>query len=277
MSFPPRPPFEIVRDVRSTTWIDERLIHTNDRGRAGWLVGELMPSGFEAHARIFHPAHEVTNATEHETQWVTVRWAQIAGHRGKVVHPQMELESLIDDRDAFDYDHWRAISWLGELFPPYEWLEGVECLALAAALAPFSSDPEPWWFWLWDGYGDLGAEIEQISRAMIHPGEVIRLPGTRPPRLGQLALRHYLVFRGPRLGLEAWFRWRDESPNYWYPNDRAWVVATEIDGFSTYVGGTRDCIDAVLASPRLEALACQPADHFGGWGDGLNGSPSPRA
>ena len=272
MSFPPPLPFEVVHGVHSTTWIDERLIHLDDRKRAGWLVGELMPSGFESYARVFHRAQEQTGE-----EWVTVRWSEIAEHRGKVVHPQMELGALIDDRDVFDYEHWRAIAWGGELFPPDESLEDVECRALAAALAPFSSDPEPWWLWLWDGYGDMGSEIDEVPRAMIHPGDMIRLPWTRPPKLGQLALRHYLVFRGPESGFEAWFRWRTESPNSWYPNDRAWVVATEIDGFSTYVGGSSDCIDAVLASPYLEVLPCRLSDHFKGWGDVLNGSPNPRA
>ena len=41
----------------------------------------------------------------------------------------------------------------------------------------------------------------------------------------------------------------------WWPADRAWFVATEIDSFSTYVGGSQAAIDAVLASPNLEAIA----------------------
>jgi hypothetical protein len=41
----------------------------------------------------------------------------------------------------------------------------------------------------------------------------------------------------------------------WWPADRAWFVATEVDGFSSYVGGSQTAIDAVLASPELEAIA----------------------
>jgi hypothetical protein len=41
----------------------------------------------------------------------------------------------------------------------------------------------------------------------------------------------------------------------WWPADRAWFVATEVDGFSTYVGGTPAAIAAVLASADLEAIA----------------------
>jgi hypothetical protein len=88
-----------------------------------------------------------------------------------------------------------------------------------------------------------------------------------------MALRHYLVFRGPLSGLPAWFEWRSESPNYWYPDDRAWVVATEVDGFSSYVGGTRSCVEAVLASPLLEVLPCELSDRHDDWGDAINGDP----
>ncbi len=42
--------------------------------------------------------------------------------------------------------------------------------------------------------------------------------------------------------------------NLWWPEDRAWIVITEIDGFSTYVGGSRSALQNVLASPDVEAI-----------------------
>jgi hypothetical protein len=47
----------------------------------------------------------------------------------------------------------------------------------------------------------------------------------------------------------------EQSPSMWWPADRAWFVATEVDGFSTYAGGSQAAIAAVLASPELEAVA----------------------
>ena len=44
------------------------------------------------------------------------------------------------------------------------------------------------------------------------------------------------------------------SPSIWWPEDRAWCVATDIDLFDTYVGGSEECIEAVLSNPDLEAL-----------------------
>jgi len=43
------------------------------------------------------------------------------------------------------------------------------------------------------------------------------------------------------------------------PADRAWCVATEIDFAWTYVGGSRELIDAILADARLEAVETSAA------------------
>jgi hypothetical protein len=44
------------------------------------------------------------------------------------------------------------------------------------------------------------------------------------------------------------------SPNLWWPEDRAWIVLTEIDYAWTYVGGTAAHIETLLASDTLEVL-----------------------
>ncbi len=36
-------------------------------------------------------------------------------------------------------------------------------------------------------------------------------------------------------------------------------MATEIDGYLTYVGGSRAAVDAVLAAPALDAVEVQPS------------------
>jgi hypothetical protein len=184
----------------------------------------------------------------------------------------MQIESLIDNLDGHDYDHWTAISTGGgEWFPPYEWLEETEALALASLLRSFTATAGDAWFMLWDGYGDVAAPTEGMARGMIHPNRAVQLP---PEMAGQTAaFRHYLVFRAPLDGLTEWFRWREGGPNYWWPNDRSWVLVTEIDGFSTYVGGASECVDAVLTSPLLEALPSILNHRFDLWGDRVNGMP----
>jgi hypothetical protein len=45
----------------------------------------------------------------------------------------------------------------------------------------------------------------------------------------------------------------EQSASLWWPADRTWFVATDIDLVTTFVGGSAACIDDVLASPALEA------------------------
>ena len=48
------------------------------------------------------------------------------------------------------------------------------------------------------------------------------------------------------------------SPNIWWPEDHAWCVATDIDLFDTYVGGSRECIKAILSDPDPGGASYNP-------------------
>jgi hypothetical protein len=258
----PPPPFEVWTDVESTMWINDAL-QPWGQVEDGTLVGQIVPSGFEAYARVFHPARR--SSLDSREQQAPLRWTEIARARGCTAHPEMQIEALMDE---FHGDHWGETE-TGEFWsPPHEWLDEDAALALASVLQPFSSSIVDAWFMLWDGYGDFGAWIDSVPRG------VVGLDRSEHPRgefaHGTWALRHYLMFRGPLEGLPAWFDRRYESPNYWWPDDRTWIVATEIDGYSTYVGGSTACIDAVLGSPLLEALPSSLDHRFDMRGDSIN-------
>ena len=57
---------------------------------------------------------------------------------------------------------------------------------------------------------------------------------------------------------EVW--WKDQSPNLWWPADRAWIVASEIDHTWTYIGGTAALIRSILDHTDLEALPVELTD-----------------
>ena len=87
-------------------------------------------------------------------------------------------------------------------------------------------------------------------------------------------MRSYFVFRGSidaASGLE--FNGSSQAPNLWWPDDRAWCVATEIDGYSTYVGGSARCVEVVLVDQRLEALPSSTDLRFDLWSDRVNPRP----
>ena len=72
----------------------------------------------------------------------------------------------------------------------------------------------------------------------------------RPPDVPRSYRRHHGFFATDWPRGNVW----SNSPNIWWPEDRAWCVATDIDLCYTYIGGSRECIEAILSTPDLEAL-----------------------
>jgi hypothetical protein len=116
---------------------------------------------------------------------------------------------------------------------------------LCGVLRGHTSTPDDCRFCLWDGYGGI------TDRS----GTVVALP-----------YRSYLVFRGDvaeaiDLGWQITPTFFDpQAPNLFWPADQAWCVATEIDLYATYVGGSAELVAAILAERDLDA---QPADPDG--------------
>ena len=82
----------------------------------------------------------------------------------------------------------------------------------------------------------------------------MRLPG-----------RDYLLFTGPlaatlELGWDGPGGFFAQSPNLFWPEDRAWCVATEIDLAATLVAGSEPLVGELLADPRLDARRVGPGD-----------------
>jgi hypothetical protein len=44
------------------------------------------------------------------------------------------------------------------------------------------------------------------------------------------------------------------SPNLWWPDDRAWVVSTEIDLDTSFLAGSSDCIRDIQQTVGIEAF-----------------------
>jgi hypothetical protein len=133
--------------------------------------------------------------------------------------------------------------------------------ALARVLAEHTTTPEVCWFCLWEGYGYLtpGAAVKWLEAP--HPAQLRRPAGFRivlrrradpagaRPRV-KLPHRDYILYRGP---IESAVGWPD-GPNLWWPEDRAWCVASEIDLARTYIGATVEAITAVVADRQTNAL-----------------------
>jgi hypothetical protein len=109
---------------------------------------------------------------------------------------------------------------------------------LANVLAQHTLTPEQCWFAVWEGYGAL-----LVSRKA-------KVPKIKLPQRDMFLLSGALTAVTTSL---------DPSPlgqlaNLWWPEDRAWCVASEIDLMTTYVGGTVSCIGDLLTDDVLEAM-----------------------
>jgi hypothetical protein len=46
--------------------------------------------------------------------------------------------------------------------------------------------------------------------------------------------------------------------NLWWPDDRAWCAANEVDASWTCIGGTHQLIQEILSAPELETFELDP-------------------
>jgi hypothetical protein len=61
-----------------------------------------------------------------------------------------------------------------------------------------------------------------------------------------------------------------QSPSLWWPEDRAWCVASEIDFDSTLVAGPAALVADLVDHPHLEAFEVAPGDSLQIDGDPIN-------
>jgi hypothetical protein len=83
------------------------------------------------------------------------------------------------------------------------------------------------------------------------------------------------LLHGPLAAIEGFYEIHRSPPSLWWPEDRAWCVGTDIDLMSTYVGGSKACIDAVLADDRLEGLPVSVDQSVTWAADTINPLPVP--
>jgi hypothetical protein len=231
----------LMHDLSASDWVVESLMPWAEDGVS---VASILPAVFEAYARVVHPVHSGADPPR--------PWTHFA---------RVEIGPETSFREATGLDPTGAATPSFEL--PHETF-----LELRDLLGTYTARPDRCWFCIWVGYGfwhqGATAQLTAVKRRFgFRRAKVPRPPQptadvtTSIPRV-RIPHREYFFFRGrlsePAFRFEPWF----QPPNIWWPDDRAWCVATELDGYSTYVGGTRACIDAILASPGIEALEVGP-------------------
>jgi hypothetical protein len=252
-------------DTAAAEWIGPRLAETFG------AVCRTVPTGFEAYARVLHPADPGAR--------VQRRWAEVANSNNRTMHSLAQYDRIA--RAAPDSRHLTPL--LDVQTPERGNLVPDALRALCESLQAHTPDTARCWFAVWEGWGELGDVRRMVASASTDAG-----PGPVPqgaPAAWQLDLRAprfmlpgraYYLFTGPlqdvlRIGwwvTADWFVPR--SPNLFWPDDRRWCVATEVDFDSTLVAGPTGLIDEVLRRPELEAWPVSPMDSLGWDGDTVN-------
>jgi hypothetical protein len=212
-------------------------------------VGSLLPACFAAYAELFHPAYVRVSDREQAgddargIRWVDGRmvyekevgWAEVARANGRVAHPEMDWVTITGD-ECFCYGHGSQPG-IWDRAPNSGSLPLRHRRELAGLLAQHTDVPDECWFAVWDGFGALPFSTRGIPKM-------------------QMPNRPMVLFSGPLTGAATSFEpspW-NQSASLWWPEDRAWCVATDVDLMATYVGGSEACIASVVKNPALEAF-----------------------
>ena len=240
----------------------------------GGTVEQLMPSGYETYVRVFHRPDEGQPDGESATSW-----AEVAGRHGTVLHPEAQWTALTRGRQGSPH-HTGAGAPTDE--PITGSLDPIQLRRLSVLLAARTTTPDHCHYALWEGTGKSPRSWDAIPR--------FRLPGRRhwlfaPVAVAEMpacsvelevsgneeqadepdGVRGLMVLGRPKRHRDShdWVRWQRahgfvQSPSWWWPEDHAWVVHSEVDYDSTLVAGSSALGAALLADPEIECLEVGP-------------------
>ena len=273
-----------------------------DAERGSWLRPLLdtggqdlnvVPRGFPAYARVFHPARRDRPTGE---EGGPVTWAEAARVFGKIMHPLAQYQRLIGPevgqlQEVLDSNGWRYSE-------PDQGNLAVDILgAVVEILCRHTTTPDDGVAAVWEGWGGLTGSagyrpLTAIRGRLPALGIIGRLMAAHHSESGLLSAKamktsrlslpgrdHFLFAAAPQAFADAtWIHdtpWnRDphwpQSPSLLWPEDRAWVMVTEVDFDSTIVAGSEDLVAELIADPRIEALQINEAADLTSDGDRVN-------
>jgi len=229
--------------VETADWIRPRLSPFEQSE-----ASSLVPNGFEAYARILHPAQLPSDGRQ------LVRWRDVSRWSGVPLSDRVQWHDIALPRAIPSSEP----PWYGQ--GPSEGSPYVlDIGALIHDLARHTTETQQCFFCVWVGY--LG-----VARAIFTPlgAAPVTLPPRDPPRrVVAMPHREYGLVEAPlsfATSLDTVSDGWHKTANLWWPKDRAWCVASGIDLRWTYVGGSSELIARILADERLEALSATPSD-----------------
>lgn len=185
-------------------------------------VDSLVPSSFPAVCQVLHP----WRAPDGEA----IRWRTLAAHPhiGELAERYQRRDGLVPALA----EQLRLNATTGEL-------DAFTAGALVDVLADATATPDDVFVAVWEGWGHV--------------------PPQRFPESAELDTynRGHFLLRGPLTGvLRSVAASGGDRPTsgLWWPADRSWFVATEIDFEWTFVAGQAELIERLRGDDRLEVV-----------------------
>lgn len=202
-------------------------------------VAHLVTDSFDRYARVLHPAKR----TVHDVPTEYFRWADVARATGAVAHARMQWDAIADVDEESPLTFWNENPSSTDFIPDHVVTE------IAAQLGD-----DECYFAVWEGNSALQGVNGDLPKATIDQYRFHVLAGTVA---------------------DATRRFHGLRPNLWWNRDRSWLVASNIDLVSTYVGATSDAIDRLLHSSVIEAWEVSADDDVTITSDTLNWPDGP--
>jgi hypothetical protein len=229
---------ELLTDTSPADWVVSRL---RPWDWDGVRIESFMPNAFDRYARILHPAG--ARGGVHQG----LRWSEVASRLGTQLHPEDNFWDLVGGWDADLYNH----PVLGDIEPSSGTLPLPLLRPLVEVLSRWTEQDESCYFAMWYGWGSWWKDAHSGPDPFREERDAV-LNAT--PRVHAPARDHFLM-RGPlRAVIPLEHAASGQTPALWWPEGGSWLVSTEVDAFSTYIGGTKDLIEELLNSDEIEAV-----------------------
>jgi hypothetical protein len=219
------------------------LVPASDTTPAHWVadglrgfaesVESIVPAGLASYVRVFHPAHRRGIDLNRP-----VRWSDVAAANHKEAHAGMQFDVLTESDDLYKIAPQAGVF---DAAPKVGSLPRGLIELLVPVLARHTTTPKRCWFAVWEGWGDIRADVASAPKFHV-------------PQ------RSYHLLAGPiEAATESVNEHGEQSASLWWPDDQAWCVATEIDFNTTYIGCDCICSDEIGRLPEVEAFVVDPA------------------
>lgn len=264
-----------VDDLSPADWLVDQLVDFGGR------VQDVVPTRYDAVARLLHRRDPGRGDSG--------RWSVVAAHCGTTLHPLAQYRMLA----GLDARSVATSRWDDGSEPRDGSLDRLSLAALRDVLVRHTTTPARCWLALWGGYGGQPTAWGAAPTVHLPSRDYHLFPGAAADVV-EISVEFECAGIEDDGGGAVWVslstppgdpepvrdwvatadRFREaghlQSPNLWWPEDRAWCVASEIDFDSTLVAGSAALVAALVDHPDLEAFEVAPGDSLRADADHVN-------